>query len=181
MNYKCLEFKILIATIICLRLLGRTWWAKSGTLIPWCFEVASENNSQTLLDPYTFSHILHGIIFFWFLIWLLPKWNNKSRFIISLVLEAFWEIIENTPFIINRYRAINISLGYFGDSILNSTSDIMACVCGYIIAQRLGIKWSIIIYLAVEIIMLYTIKDSLFLNVIMLIYPFQFLQVWQNQ
>jgi len=173
-------FIILIVTIVCLESLGRIWWAESGTTIPWCFEVASENNSQTLLDPYTFSHILHGVIFFWAFAWAFPKCSAESKYVAALGLEAAWEILENTPFIINRYREITVSLGYYGDSIANSMSDIAACMLGYVVAQKLGLKWSIAVFVLIEVIMLWLIRDCLTLNVIMLVHPFEFLQEWQK-
>ncbi|MCL4165171.1 UNVERIFIED_CONTAM: hypothetical protein GTU68_023304, partial [Idotea baltica] len=102
-------------------MLGRVWWCETGTWIPWAFDNASESQSQVLLDWYTFSHILHGVIFFYFLKWV-TNWSDGAKVVAAVAIEAFWEFIENTPLIIDRYRAINISLGYYGDSISNSMS-----------------------------------------------------------
>ena len=173
-------FGFILLTIVALVLLGRDWWCDTGTWIPWTFDISSESQSQLLLDWYTFTHILHGVVFFYFFAWAFPKWSNDRKMLWTLGLESFWEFIETTPFIIDRYRAINISLGYYGDSIANSMSDIVACMLGYYICKWTNWKWGLVLFILIEAVMLLSIRDSLTLNVIMLIHPFEFLQDWQQ-
>lgn len=169
---------ILLVTVVALKLLGRVWWCETGTFIPWTFDNASESQSQVLLDWYTLSHVLHGVVFFYAMVWI-TRWSDSTKMLIALGVEAFWEFIENTPLIIDRYRAINISLGYYGDSIANSLSDIAACMLGYYLCKWANWKWGLALFVVIEATMLLSIRDSLILNVIMLTYPFEFLQDWQ--
>jgi hypothetical protein len=112
------------------------------------------------------------------MVWI-TRWSAETKMLIALGVEAFWEFIENTPLIIDRYRAINISLGYYGDSIANSMSDIAACMLGYYLCKWTNWKWGFALFVIIEVVMLLSIRDSLILNVIMLSYPFEFLQDWQ--
>ncbi len=142
----------------------------------------SSENSQHISDWYTFSHIIHGFIFYW-LLWLFPatrKLSFGTKLGIAIFAESFWEVLENTPFIINRYRATTISLDYFGDSVLNSVFDTLAMVLGYFASFKFPV-WSIVTTaIFFELFVLYFIRDNLTLNIIMLIYPFQFLLDWQG-
>lgn len=162
-----------------LRSLGRQWWCTCGQLTPWSWNIWSSHNSQHLIDPYFFTHVLHGVIFFWCLRPLASRLSQTTRFRIALLIEAGWEILENSPVIIDRYRAATISLDYFGDSIANSVFDVIACGLGYLIASSLRWYWSLLLFAIVELTLLLTIRDTLILNVIMLVYPIEAMKTWQ--
>lgn len=170
---------LLILTGLVLRLEGRIWWCACRTPTPFSTNVASSHNSQHLLDAYAFSHLLHGIIFFWVLRLIFPKLKAAWALLVALAIEAGWEILENSPMVIERYRAATASLGYSGDSIVNSLGDILSCAVGFWLARQIGWRWSIALFVAVELVMLYLIRDNLTLNVIMLLYPIQAIKQWQ--
>lgn len=139
----------------------------------------SSATSQHLFDPYTFSHVLHGIIFFALLTLFWKRSTVKQRLIAALLIEIAWEIFENTPFIINRYRAATASLDYTGDSILNSLGDVLSCLAGFYAAWKFPIKAMVAFVIAIELIMLWLIRDNLTLNIVMLIYPIDAIREWQ--
>jgi len=170
---------ILGLTALILRALGRTWRCKCGRPVPWSWQIWSAHNSQHLLDPYSFSHVQHGLVFYAVLYLLLRRWRPSSRFSLAMALEAAWEVLENTPMIIQRYREATISLDYFGDSILNSLSDILACAGGFGLAAVLPAWSSALMFVVVEAVMLITIRDSLVINIIMLIAPLDAIKNWQ--
>lgn len=167
------------AMVTLLRSMGRQWWCHCGQLTPWSWDIWSSHNSQHLIDPYFFTHVLHGVIFFWCLRPLASRLSPTTRFRIALLIEAGWEILENSPVIIDRYRAATISLDYFGDSIANSVFDLIACGLGYLIASSLRWYWSLLLFAIVELTLLFTIRDTLILNVIMLVYPIEAMKTWQ--
>lgn len=171
---------IVVLAVASLRIEGHSWWCKLGGISPWSGNVHSPHNSQHLLDPYTLTHLLHGILFYGSLTWAVPRVPNAWRMVIALALESIWEIAENTQTVIERYRAATISLGYNGDSILNSLGDIAACALGYVLAARIGPWKSLAIIAVVEIGMLFWIRDNLTLNVVMLVYPIEAVKVWQS-
>lgn len=160
--------------------MGRVIWCECGQLGLWSGEIASRHNSQHLFDPYTFTHLLHGIGFY-ALLWLLlrRRAGHGVRFAIAIGMEAGWEVIENTKIVIERYRETTISLGYYGDSIANSLSDIAACAVGYGLALWLPVWLSIVIFFSVEAALLWLIRDSLLLNILMLVRPMQSVEEWQ--
>lgn len=168
-----------IAMAIILYLMGQPLWCKCGGLSPWSWDIWSSHNSQHLVDPYFFTHVLHGVVFCGLLYWLPGRVSEASRFLTAVVLEAGWEILENSPTIIERYRAATISKDYFGDSIMNSAGDLIACIVGYLLARRLGFRNSIVFFLLTELILLLTIRDSLLLNVLMLVWPVEAIKWWQ--
>ena len=159
--------------------LGRVWWCECGGAVPWAWDINSSHNSQHLLDPYTFSHVQHGLLLFWLLLPLSRSVGPRWRWFAALLIEAGWEVIENTPMVIERYRAGTISLDYYGDSIANSLSDLTACAAGYLLARRVGWRWGVAIYVLIELSMLALIRDSLLLNVLMLFYPLEAVRTWQ--
>ncbi len=168
-----------MAMAIVLYLMGQPLWCRCGGLSPWSWDIWSSHNSQHLVDPYFFTHVLHGVVLCGLLYWLPRRLSEPSRFLTAVILEAGWEILENSPTIIERYRAATISKDYFGDSIMNSAGDLIACIVGYLLARRLGFRNSIVFFLLTELILLLTIRDSLLLNVLMLVWPVEAIKRWQ--
>ncbi len=179
----CICLITIVVTIVILKLMGRPLISNSGFIKIWHGAVASSENSQHISDWYSFSHITHGFLFF-FLLWFMSKKITPLRkfsiaLIIAVLIESIWEVIENTDFVINRYREVTIALDYFGDSITNSTADIMFMSLGFILASRLPIIASVSIVAASEIMLALVIRDNLLLNIIMLIYPIDAIKQWQ--
>lgn len=172
-------FLLVIALVYQLHRQGRIWWCACGRPFLWAGDIWSSHNSQHLLDPYSLTHILHGVVFFGLLYWVLPQVQLIWRLWIATFIEALWEIIENTQFVIQRYRETTISLGYEGDSIINSLGDLGGCVLGFFLAWRLGLRRSLIFFGLMELILLLWIRDNLTLNIIMLIYPIEAIKSWQ--
>ena len=159
---------------------GRIWWCKSGDLAIYINQAwGSSHTSQHLLDPYTFTHILHGVLFFWLTGLIFSKLSIQWRSSIAIFAEVAWEAFENSSFIIEKYRANTASLDYFGDSIMNSVGDVLACSLGFWIAYKVGWRRSLIFFVLTELSLLLWIRDSLLLNIIMLIYPLDAIKTWQ--
>ena len=171
---------IVLATVAALFLLGRVWWCAAGDAWPWSWQVLSRHNSQHLIDPYSFTHVLHGVLEFWLIGLIFRKVPLAWRFVIAIFIESSWEVVENTNFVINRYREATISLDYFGDSIANSLADIVCCAFGFWIGYKLRFWWSLALFVAVELILLFSIRDSLLLNILMLLWPIDAVKQWQS-
>lgn len=160
--------------------MGRSIFGPDGKFGWWDGNIWSSENSQRFADAYSFSHIIHGIAFYALAWLLLRKLPLRYRFLVAILLEALWEILENSSIIINRYREVTISLGYFGDSILNSMSDILMMALGFILASRARVWVTVFVVIALEVICLFWIRDNLILNIIMLIFPIDAIKVWQS-
>jgi uncharacterized protein DUF2585 len=165
--------------VVVLNLEGRVWWCQAGDYVPWSWDIWSKHNSQHLVDPYSFTHILHGVLEFWLIGLVFSRLPIVWRLLIAVLIESCWEVAENSSFVINRYREATISLDYFGDSIINSISDIICCATGFVIAYKLGFWRSLAFFILTEVILIFWIHDSLIINIIMLIYPIESLKHWQ--
>ena len=158
---------------------GRLALCRCGYLKLWHGVVYSSENSQHLTDWYTPSHVLHGVGFY-VLLWLAARrLDVGARFVLAVALEVAWEIAENMPFIIDRYRAATVSLDYYGDSIVNSVADIVAMMLGFWLARKAPVWASVTLFLAVEIGLALMIRDNLTLNILMLVHPLEGVKRWQ--
>nr|WP_316656797.1 DUF2585 domain-containing protein [uncultured Gellertiella sp.] len=161
-------------------LMGHVWTCACGTVKLFEADVASSGNSQQFADWYTPSHIEHGFLFFGLGYLLLRRFPRHVWFYVALGLESFWEILENTPLIIDRYRAATISLNYYGDSVLNSVMDLIMMMAGFWLAARLPVWLTVALAVSAELLTLYIIRDNLTLNVLMLIHPVEAIRTWQG-
>lgn len=169
----------IVGMVLVLAAMGRRFWCECGSWAPWSWDIWTAHNSQHLIDPYFFSHVLHGVLFYGALMWV-PVLNRTHRFLVAVALEASWEILENSPLIIERYRESTMAVGYTGDSIANSVTDVAACILGYWFSSRFSWRWSIGLFVVSEIVMLIAIRDNLLLNVLMLVSPIPAIQEWQS-
>jgi Protein of unknown function (DUF2585) len=174
---------IILAAALALYLMGHPLICKCGYVKLWHFDVVSAENSQHLIDWYTPSHLIHGFLFYGAL-WLLSRFVPLSfamRLILAVAIEAAWEVIENTDFVINHYREMTISLDYYGDSVINSVSDILVMVLGYFMAARLPVWLTVTIAIALELFVGAMIRDNLTLNVLSFVWPVDAVLDWQQR
>jgi hypothetical protein len=170
---------VTIATALQLARQGRGWFCACGRVLLWTSEAWSGNTCQHLSDPYSFTHMLHGFVFCGLLAWGAARLSWSWRLWLAVAAECVWEIFENTEFVVRRYRENTMALGYQGDSVFNSVGDILACALGFLLARRLGWRRAIAVFALTEIVLLFWIRDSLLLSVLLLIYPSDALKAWQ--
>ena len=183
MRPKFLPYLLALLVIIIAALIE--WWSGRSPLGPdghfawWSGDIWSASCSQRAADAYSFSHIIHGMVFFGFL-WLVARRVPIGwRYLIAVLIETSWELLENSPIIINRYRDATMALGYAGDSILNSVSDILMMSLGFLLAARLPAWVTILLIVVMEVGCAFWIRDNLTFNIIMLIHPIEAIKVWQ--
>ena len=161
--------------------MGRLPFGPDGHFGWWTGNIWSSAQSQRVADPYSLTHIVHGLLFY-LLLWLAARrLSVKDRYLIAVVVEVAWEVLENSPIIIDRYRAVTIAFGYVGDSVLNSVSDVLAMSLGFLIAARFRLAVSISVVLAIELGLLLMVRDNLTLNIVMLVYPIEAIRRWQME
>lgn len=170
---------ILAIQLVVLVWFGQPLIAANGEINLWNGDVLSEGNSQHLTDWYTPSHIIHGILFYALLSFFVPGLSMGVRLLISLGVEAAWELSENTPWVINHYRQQALAQGYIGDSIVNSIMDSVAMIFGFLIARKRAVMFSIALVIIFEIVVGYFIHDNLTLNILNFIHPFDAVREWQ--
>jgi hypothetical protein len=170
---------VVLLTIVLLRRQGRRWWCACGRGNLWAGNIHSAHNSQHLLEPYSFTHVLHGMGFAGLLTLILPQSSWRWRLALALLLEAAWELAENTDAVIQRYRSTTLALGYEGDTVANALGDLGCCAAGLLLARRLGWRRSALVFVGTEAVLLIWIRDSLLLNILMLIAPVEAIKVWQ--
>ncbi len=159
--------------------MGRPLTYRHGPVRLWSGAIDSDQNSQQIGDPYTFTHVTHGAAFYGLARLVMPGAGTGLRLISSVAIESAWEAYENTDTVVERYRKATISLGYFGDSILNSICDIVACMFGFFLTRRLATVATLSWVVAVEVVLAFWIRDNLTLNIVMLLYPLEVIKRWQ--
>ena len=178
--YAPIVFGIITLQALILLAMGRVPMCTCGTIKLWHGVVNSSENSQHIFDWYSFTHMLHGI-WLYLLTWLvLPRAPVVLRLVLAVFLEGAWEVLENTNLVIERYRASTISLDYYGDSIVNSVSDTFTMMFGFLLARMLPVWGTIAVIVAIELTLGYLIRDNLFFNILMLIYPLDGVKAWQS-
>ncbi len=170
---------VLLGTALVLRSQGRLWWCSCDYLLIWSGDPWSSDNSQHLLDPYSFTHVLHGFLLCGLLSLIAPRLSALWRLWLAVTIEAVWELIENSEFVIRRYREETAALGYQGDTIVNSLADILLCGVGFVLARRLGFRLTAALFVATEVTLAILIRDNLILNIVMLIHPIDAIKDWQ--
>lgn len=179
---KCLATGILMiaATAAILLAMGRIPICECGYVRLWTPASDVSGSSQHIADWYTLSHVIHGFLFYWVLRLLFPRNTVCERALGAILIEAAWEVLENSPLIIDRYREATIAAGYTGDSVLNSVFDILWMLLGFLLASRLPVWVTVLLAILLELVALWAIRDNLTLNVIMLVYPLEAIKTWQG-
>ena len=169
-----------VALIVLLHAEGRHSLCTCGHFAVWVSDWCSSNTSQQLLDPYSLTHVLHGFLCFWLISLLFKRMPRWWQFWLAMLVESAWEVFENTSFVINKYRTETAALGYQGDTIVNSLGDLGCALIGFVIARRLGVRRSLIVFVLIEVILTLWIHDSLLLQMLMLVHPVEAIKLWQT-
>jgi hypothetical protein len=180
-----------LGMILAMKIQGRVWFSTTGLVALWHGDVWSSECSQQFFDPYSITHVSHGLIFAGLFAWLGGlasrrlgwRWAGEWRWQLaaSIGLAALWEGVENSSFVIDRYRTVTMSLEYMGDSVFNAVGDLISCAIGFFIARRLGVWKTVAFFVATELLLLWLIRDNLTLNIIMLIQPVEAIKTWQSE
>jgi len=170
---------VFLGTALILHSQGRLWWCSCDYLLIWSGDPWSSDNSQHLLDPYSFTHLLHGFLLCGLLSLIAPRLSALWQLWLTVTIEALWELVENSEFVIRRYREETAALGYQGDTIVNSLGDIVICGLGFVLARRLGLRLTAALFVATEVALAILIRDNLTLNIVMLIHPIDAIKEWQ--
>jgi hypothetical protein len=170
---------VLAGTVYQLRSQGRLWWCSCDYLLLWSGDPWSSDNSQHLLDPYSFTHLLHGFVLCGLLALIVARVSPVWQLCLAVSIEALWEVLENSEFVIRRYRQETAALGYHGDTVVNSLGDILVCGLGFVLARHLGFRRTFALFVVTEVVLAIWIRDNLSLNILMLIYPIDAVKEWQ--
>jgi hypothetical protein len=173
---------VVLLTIFILHWQDRIWWCKwDSPLLLWSNDAWSKHSSQHLFDPYSFTHVLHGLLFYAALFLIFRRRVPLAWLLFfAVAVESGWEVLENSKAVIERYRTATFSLDYFGDSVANSFGDVLSCALGFFVAHKLAFWRSLFLFLLVEIVLIFTIRDSLLINIVMLIRPIEAIKMWQT-
>jgi hypothetical protein len=167
------------AAAVILLAMGRTPWCRCDSIKLWTGDAWGPENSQQFTDPYSFTHITHGVLLYGLLSLVARRLPLAARAVLAIAPESGWEVLENSDKVINRYRAATMALGYYGDSVFNSVGDILSCAVGFALAARLPARVTVMMVALIEVALTVWIRDSLLLNVVMLIHPIQVVKTWQ--
>jgi uncharacterized protein DUF2585 len=170
---------VLVAMVVLLHAQGRSFLCTCGRFAVWVGDWCSSNTSQQLLDPYSLTHLLHGFLFFWLIALLFRRTPRAWQLWLALLFESAWEVLENTSFVINKYRTETAALGYQGDTIVNSLGDLGCALIGFLVARQLGTRWSLLVFVLIELGLILWIHDSLLLQLLMLVRPVEAIKLWQ--
>ena len=170
---------LVLTAVAILLAMGRPPICTCGRVALWVASANSPETSQMFADWYSASHIVHGLLLYLALWLAAPHWPVERRFLVALAIEAAWEVSENSPWIIDRYRSATAAIGYTGDSVLNSLSDIAMMALGFMLARRLPLWGAILAVIMLELVPLAVIRDNLTLNIIMLLHPSEAIRTWQ--
>lgn len=170
---------VVMLMIVLLRLQGRLFLCACGHFEIWTGDICSSENSQQLFDPYSVTHVLHGFLFFYLTILVFKRLPQGWLLLPAIALEAAWEVFENSSFVIERYRTATAALGYEGDTVVNAVGDLACAVIGFLIAKKVGVRNSLILFVVIELIMIVWIHDSLLLQILMLVRPVGAIKSWQ--
>lgn len=165
--------------IVSLHAMGRLAICKCGYVTLWHGVVMSPENSQQISDWFSLAHVVSGLLLYWLLVRMAPRLPVGLRLVLAVLIEVSWEILENTPFIMDRYRTYTLAVGYYGDTIVNSVADVIFCVLGFVLARRLSVRASVAMVVAMELSVAYWIRDNATLNTLMLIHPVAAIRQWQ--
>ncbi len=171
---------VLLVMVVLLRAQGRLLLCACGQFEIWTSDTCSSNNSQQLFDPYSFTHVLHGFLFFYLVMLVFRRFTRGWQVVLTLALEAAWEVFENSSFVIDRYRTATAALGYQGDTVVNSIGDLACAFIGFLIARQVGVRNSLILFALFELILILWIHDTLLLQILMLVWPIEAIKVWQT-